>query len=236
MFGRMKKNKHEAAAIGIIGGADGPTAIYMSDKTNQPVRIIKRKGKTKLIIGKGLFKKSIKVPHELTVYQADIKNANPDAVDTHMHITIREVDYLNQELHSLIKRLDTELLDRYPKQHIYGVDFDDMKVKEMTFVVAYLESIPVGCGGIRPLSDGSVELKRFYVDSDIRGRGIASRILAYLEKKAKDRGFSTIKLETGPKQPEAINLYRKFGYYEIPLFGEYVADSCEYSVCMEKQL
>jgi hypothetical protein len=41
-------------------------------------------------------------------------------------------------------------------------------------------------------------------------------------------------LETGPRQPDAIALYRGAGFVEIPLFGEYVGG--EFSVCMAKDL
>ena len=47
-------------------------------------------------------------------------------------------------------------------------------------------------------------------------------------------GLVGIRLETGVKQPEAIGLYRAFGYVEIGPFGAYVLDPA--SVFMEKRL
>jgi hypothetical protein len=41
-------------------------------------------------------------------------------------------------------------------------------------------------------------------------------------------------LETGKKQPEAIKLYTKNGYFIIPNFGQY--ENIENSICFEKQL
>jgi putative acetyltransferase len=46
--------------------------------------------------------------------------------------------------------------------------------------------------------------------------------------------YSTIKLETGVLQPEAIAFYKRFGYDEIERFGIYV--DCEQSICLEKSL
>lgn len=151
-----------------------------------------------------------------------------------MDIVLTEVGADNNDLHALIGKLDREIGEMYPAEGIFGLDFADPKVAEMTFVVAYSGERPAGCGGIRPLDGESVELKRFFVDRECRGRGIASKVLAYLEGAARARGYRLVKLETGPKQHEAIALYEKYGYYEIPLFGEY--NDSRYSVCYEKAI
>jgi hypothetical protein len=64
--------------------------------------------------------------------------------------------------------------------------------------------------------------------------GMASRIMALLEAKSLQNGFTTLRLETGTKQPEAMALYEFLGYRRIPTFGEYVSDP--YSICYEKDL
>jgi putative acetyltransferase len=78
------------------------------------------------------------------------------------------------------------------------------------------------------------ELKRFFVEQSFRCKGIASMLLDSIECVAKERGIGVIRLETGPRQPAAIGLYRKFGYSEIESYGEYAG--CEHSYCMEKKL
>lgn len=149
-------------------------------------------------------------------------------------LEIRQVPPDDRDLRALIGRLDRELLQLYPAQGIFGVDFSNPKVREMTFCVAYANGAPAGCGGLRPLDKNSAELKRFFVEKDFRGKGIAGMMLQFLEGKAREQGFMVVKLETGPKQPEAIGLYRKYGYKEIEAYGEYVG--CEHSYCMEKVL
>jgi putative acetyltransferase len=137
-------------------------------------------------------------------------------------------------LHELIEDLDAELLRLYPAEGIFGVDFTSLKVREMTFCVAYVNKYAVGCGGLRPLEKDTAELKRFYVKKNFRGRGVASAILKFLEAQAEAAGIAVIKLETGPKQPEAIGLYQKFGYEKTEAYGEYIGS--EYSYCMGKVL
>ncbi len=150
------------------------------------------------------------------------------------NIIIKEVKSNHPHLHELINKLDKELKDRYPEEGIYGLDFSDPKVKDTFFIVAYVNNISVGCGAIRPLNSDSVELKRLYVHHDYRKKGIASKLLKYLEDTAKRKGYHNIKLETGPYQPESIVLYEKNGYEQIELFGEY--DNSKYSICFEKKI
>lgn len=67
----------------------------------------------------------------------------------------------------------------------------------------------LGCGALRVLADGVAEVKRMYVAPTARGRGIARAVLAGVEDAARDRGWTTLRLETGPRQPEAISLYTR---------------------------
>jgi GNAT superfamily N-acetyltransferase len=80
----------------------------------------------------------------------------------------------------------------------------------------------VGCGALRALEPGVAEVKRMYVVPEARGRGVSKQVLAGLEAAAVERGWTTVRLETGPRQPEAIALYEGAGYRPIPAFGAYV--------------
>jgi GNAT superfamily N-acetyltransferase len=95
----------------------------------------------------------------------------------------------------------------------------------------------VGCGALRHLGDGVAEVKRMYVVPEARGRGLSKAILAELETAAIARGWSTLRLETGPRQPEAIRLYEGAGYRPIDAFGAYVgAVDAEESLFYERVL
>lgn len=103
------------------------------------------------------------------------------------------------------------------------------------FVVAYDESgRPVGCGGLRQLDDVSAEIKRMFVTPDARGTGVSVAVLRALEERARSRGWSTLRLETGTAQPDAVRFYEREGYTLIPNFGAY-AGAAE-SLCYERRL
>lgn len=94
---------------------------------------------------------------------------------------------------------------------------------------------PVGCGALRPLGDGVAEVKRMYVVPAARGRGLSKLVLAGLEAAARDRAWTTLRLETGPRQPEAVALYEGAGYRPIAAFGDY-ANGADDSLFYEREL
>jgi putative acetyltransferase len=103
------------------------------------------------------------------------------------------------------------------------------------FVVARTsDGAPVACGGLRPLEDGGLEVKRMYVVPDLRGMGIATAVLRRIEQEARVLGRDELLLETGTEQPDAMRFYEREGYHRIPNFGHYEGE--EQSVCYGKRL
>ncbi|GAA2058501.1 MULTISPECIES: GNAT family N-acetyltransferase [Streptomyces] len=92
----------------------------------------------------------------------------------------------------------------------------------------------LACGALRRLDAGSAEVKRMYVAPQARGTGVAAAVLRALEAAAVERGWTTLRLETGHRQPDAERFYRRQGYRPIPLFGAYVGSAI--SVCYERVL
>jgi len=87
------------------------------------------------------------------------------------------------------------------------------------FLVGYLGGEPVCCGGIKRLTDQACEIKRMYVAPSARRQGIARALLAALEERGRQMGFTTACLDTGPKQPHARALYESVGYREVPCYN-----------------
>jgi GNAT superfamily N-acetyltransferase len=85
-----------------------------------------------------------------------------------------------------------------------------------TFLIVYSGDEPVGCGGFKRLDVRTAEVKRMFVAQQVRSRGVGRRILEQLESGAREAGYEFIRLDTGNKQPEALQLYRSAGYEEIP--------------------
>jgi GNAT superfamily N-acetyltransferase len=92
----------------------------------------------------------------------------------------------------------------------------------------------IGCGAVRLIDPTTVEVKRMYVEPEMRGHGVAKEILTRLEAAGRSLGARRAVLETGVYQDEAIGLYRRAGYAEVDCWGEYTTSPT--SVCYEKTL
>jgi len=101
--------------------------------------------------------------------------------------------------------------------------------------VDWLDEVAVGCGAVRRLDESTAELKRMYVDPQVRGKGIGRALVESLEREARALGVTRVVLETGTRLAPAIRLYEGLGYIRIPLFGEYLS-SPGTSVCFGKSL
>ncbi|HEU0207110.1 MAG TPA: GNAT family N-acetyltransferase [Pseudolysinimonas sp.] len=76
------------------------------------------------------------------------------------------------------------------------------------------------CGGLVWIDEKTAEVKRMWVHPAARGRGLASRLLAFLEQTAAASGRPTVRLDTNPVLVEAIALYRSAGYREIEPYND----------------
>ena len=76
---------------------------------------------------------------------------------------------------------------------------------------------PIGTVAMIPLGDDSFELAKMAVAPEARGRGIGDLLMGACIDLARTKGSRSIILESNTKQEAAINLYRKFGFKEIPL-------------------
>lgn len=138
---------------------------------------------------------------------------------------------------ALITALDAELTARYPEDdsaNHFRLDSHEVAPGRGSFLVAYDEGVPIGCGAVRCIDAGVAELKRMYVAPAVRGRGVGRILLMALESEARQLGAGRLVLETGPRQPEAIALYERAGFVRISAFGEY--EDHPLSVFMGKDL
>lgn len=155
-------------------------------------------------------------------------------------LDLRPVGYLHPDAELLVARVQEEYVERYGSPDESPVDPAVFDLPEGLFLVGYDGADPVGTGAWRrsPVhrlgGTSAVEVKRMYVVPERRGRGHARTILAELERTAADAGHDLVVLETGIRQPEAIELYRSAGYEEVEGFGFY-ADA-PLSRCFGKRL
>ena len=82
--------------------------------------------------------------------------------------------------------------------------------------VGYIDyDIPIGCFGIRRISDTTCELKRMYLKEEYRRNGIGDQMMRLAIKQANELDYFFMRLDTLPFMKPAIALYKKYGFYKI---------------------
>ena len=148
-------------------------------------------------------------------------------------ITFIRTNSDNRDFIELVKLLDADLARRDGNVHSFYAQFN--KIDNIKYVVlAYEDGKPLGCGAMKEYGPNIMEIKRIYVPSGSRTKGIATNILSELERWVGELLCTTCVLETGKRQPEAIALYRKNGYTLIPNYRQYAG--VENSLCFEKKI
>ena len=148
-------------------------------------------------------------------------------------IHLIRTDSDNSDFIALVAQLDAFLAEIDGEEHLFYNQLNNVaNIKHV--VLAYEDNRVVGCGAIREFNETSMEVKRMYTLPASRGKGIAKHILNELEKWAMELGYLKCILETGKRQPEAIQLYSNNGYKAIPNYGKYA--NVYNSICFEKEL
>ena len=69
-----------------------------------------------------------------------------------------------------------------------------------------------GSVAVKRLPDGSGELKRLYVRPSVRGTGLGKTLAAAAVERARDRGYSLLRLDTLPTMEAAQGIYTSLGF------------------------
>lgn len=129
-------------------------------------------------------------------------------------------DVRSADATALLAELTAELAALYETSDgTAGFSPDQVEVPRAAFIIARVDGNPVGCGALRPLDDETVEVKRMYTRPAYRRLGVGQAILAEMDRLSRALGYTTIKLQTGPRQLGAAALYERGGYRRIPRFS-----------------
>ncbi|QQT25944.1 GNAT family N-acetyltransferase [Sphingobacterium spiritivorum] len=145
--------------------------------------------------------------------------------------TLKRTNSDNLDFQKLVLELDKDLAIKNGETNTFFAQYN--KIDSIQYVVvAYEADKAVGCGAIKEYGKGIMEVKRMFVPVEMRGKGIAGKVLEELQLWAKELGYRKCILETGDKMIEAIGLYKKNHFKVIPNYGQYT--NTKSSICFEK--
>jgi putative acetyltransferase len=99
------------------------------------------------------------------------------------------------------------------------------------YVLEEKDSSIIGAYGLYPVDRKTCELRKMYLHSSYRGRGLGKLLLESALSQARQLGFKRIILETASVLKEAIALYKSYGFVEyVP---EHLSSRCNQAYLLE---
>jgi len=86
-------------------------------------------------------------------------------------------------------------------------------------LVARIDGETVGCAALKRLPDGACEMKRLYVRCAARGSGAGRLLVEALIARARDLGYSVMRLDTLPTMDAARAIYLSVGFRPIERYN-----------------
>lgn len=121
----------------------------------------------------------------------------------------------------LLAELAVEYATRYGatqdavSKWLRGYPADEFAPPGGGLLIGLLSDQPITGGAFRRFDDSTAELKRIWTDSRYRCQGHAKALLTELEAEIVARGYRSVYLTTGDRQPEAEALYLSSGYIRL---------------------
>lgn len=85
-------------------------------------------------------------------------------------------------------------------------------------LLALGEKQVAGCVMVQPVDEGVTEVRRLYVRPALRRQGIGRALMQAAIDTARAAGHHTLRLETLEAMSEALALYRRLGFVDMPPF------------------
>lgn len=135
---------------------------------------------------------------------------------------LRLIDPDSAEAAACLRAYYTELSGRFGLPFTPGTDPDPgaLRPPRGAFLLSEHGEDRLGCVSLRGDGLGRAEIKCLWVSPDHRGVGLGRRLMAAAETEARRLGLTRLRLDTSRHLPEALTLYRRAGWQEIPRYND----------------
>jgi len=135
---------------------------------------------------------------------------------------------------------DRAMIDSYFDDAAYESELRGLpgyyEAPDGALLVVQIDGRVVGCVALKRLDETGCEMKRLFVDPAAHGIGAGKALAQAIIARAKSLGYSTMMLDTGPKQVEAQGLYRKLGFRDAEPYYDLSPELRDWLVFMELDL
>lgn len=143
-----------------------------------------------------------------------------------MTLHIREDDLSAAATQTLVAAHLAGVHAESPEESCHALDLDALRDPSITFLSAWDDADLAGIGALKDLGGGRGEVKSMRVDDRFRGTGVGRAVLRQLIAVARERGMTSLWLETGTTDSfiPAQRLYTSEGFVQCSPFGHYRLD------------
>ena len=106
--------------------------------------------------------------------------------------------------------------------------FDKYGPPDGRIYLAKWNDAPAGCIALRRLDKDNCEMKRLFVRPEFRNLGIGSQLIQRILADTREIGYHSMLLDTLPFLERAIEMYRRIGFQEIPIYNNSPMSSAIY--------
>ena len=139
-------------------------------------------------------------------------------------VRLIECDPLDQAaLHCLSQyyaELDARFEGGFRVERSSDPDADLLRRPKGSFIIALAGDEPVGCAALKGTCPAYGEVKRMWIAPEARGSGLAAALIERVETIARELGMVLLRLDTNRALPQAVAIYRHWGWREIERFNE----------------
>ena len=152
------------------------------------------------------------------------------------NIEIRVDDLSGADTRALIGLHLAGMHDTSPPESVHALDIEELRHPSITFWSAWIGGELAGIGALKAIDAERGELKSMRVDDRFRGSGVGRAILHHIIAAARERGMTSLWLETGSPDDfvPAQRLYESEGFTRCGPFEGYTDDP--FSVFMTRTL
>lgn len=146
--------------------------------------------------------------------------------DSHVNPLIEQADFGDASLAAFLQTHLDDIAPTGPATSCHALDMTQLMDPSIQLWVVRYRNVVAATGALASLDSRHEELKSMRTAPELRGRGIARRLLGHLIEDARGRGVTRISLETGSMDffAPARFLYATAGFVECPPFGDYSDD------------
>lgn len=148
------------------------------------------------------------------------------AYDRHEEIRILFSEYINMLI------ANDESIRKYLEIQNYDEELNHLEIKygmpDGRLYLIYFDEKLAGCVGLRKIDNQICEMKRLYIRPEFRGKKLGTVLVKKVIEDAREVGYASMFLDTLPFLQSAINMYKKFGFYEIERYNNSPMDTSIY--------